>query len=95
MDETIGEVEAEEGAEAAEAFGLSGVGGFVAEEGEVVREVVAEEDGVVEGHACGEAAVEAEGCGEALLPCESGHGDGGDGEDADAFRVLDAGEGGG
>ena len=32
VDETIGEVEAEEGAEAAEAFGLSGVGGFVADE---------------------------------------------------------------
>jgi hypothetical protein len=95
VDETVGEVEAEEGGEAAEAFGLSGVGGFVAEEGEVVGEVVAEEDGVVEGHACGEAAVEAEGGGEALLPRESGHGDGGDGEDADAIRVLDAGLGGG
>jgi len=77
VDEAGGEVEAEEVAEAAEAFGLSGVGGFVAEEGEVVGDVVAEEDGVVEGHACGEAAVEAEGGGEALLPCEAGHGDGG------------------
>jgi len=81
--------------EAAEVFGLSGVGGFVAEEGKVVSDVVAEEDGVVEGHACGGAAVEAEGGGEALLPCEAGHGDGGDGEDADAIRVLDAGLGGG
>jgi hypothetical protein len=95
VDEAGGEVEMEEDAEAAEAFGLSGVGGFVAEEGEVVGDVVAEEDGVVEGHACGEAAVEAEGGGEALLPCEAGHGDGGDGEDADVFRVLDAGLGGG